>query len=107
MNYIISLKNTKKGDRFLTFWRPNDKGYTTSVEAAGKYRDIIPGYHDTADNLILPVNGGKAVFLEYAMDVDSKFMGVLTCKSNLKQLGLEWSKGRLSKMKPNFEAPTP
>jgi hypothetical protein len=32
---IISYKNSSRGE--LTFWRPNNAGYTTNIDYAGRY----------------------------------------------------------------------
>jgi hypothetical protein len=35
--YIISLKHSHKRERYITFWRPDDKGYCWKLSLAGKY----------------------------------------------------------------------
>lgn len=34
---LASLKRTKKGDRYITFWRPERSGYAWSIPWAGRY----------------------------------------------------------------------
>ena len=45
--YLLSLKHTKKSDKHMTFWRPNDRGYTYCLNVAGIYIDIEEGYHSS------------------------------------------------------------
>jgi hypothetical protein len=35
--YIVSVKHTKREDKYITLWRPDDKGYCYRTEFAGKY----------------------------------------------------------------------
>lgn len=51
MNYIISLKHTRKDDECITLWRPDDNGYTWFLKAAGEYHNPEKGYHDNSDNM--------------------------------------------------------
>lgn len=34
---IVSLKHTEPKDDFITFWRPQDRGYTVIKQRAGQY----------------------------------------------------------------------
>ena len=45
--YVISLKHTKPGDRFITLWGPNDTGYFYNRHQAGIYEGYDTGYHDS------------------------------------------------------------
>lgn len=45
MNFIISTKHTRLTDRFITFWRPNNCGYTQAIQSAGEYPNPEDGYH--------------------------------------------------------------
>lgn len=69
---IVSLKNTKATDEFLTLWRPNDQGYTHSLSSAGKYQEseIRPGYHQNEHTL--PVDWPTAV----DCSIDTKEYGI-------------------------------
>lgn len=54
--YIVSVQHTRRRDRYITFWRPNDRGYAYPLSWAGKYgRDTILGnldyYHQGTDTL--------------------------------------------------------
>lgn len=61
MNYIVSLKHTNKKDKFLTLWRPDNKGYCYPLELAGLYSVIEKGYHDDEGNK--PVEATNPVIL--------------------------------------------
>ena len=57
--YIVSLKHTNREHAYITFWRPEDKGYAWPLSWAGKYdeqavmaeRDY---YHRGDDTLAVP-----------------------------------------------------
>ena len=48
--YILSLKHTHDRDHVLTWWRPDNKGYTWYLTGAGKYTqddiDANPEYYN-------------------------------------------------------------
>jgi hypothetical protein len=35
--YVVSVKHTKRTDKYITLWNPDDKGYCFSIDKAGKY----------------------------------------------------------------------
>ena len=37
--YVLSLKHTREGHRLVTWWRPDDKGYTWDLRQAGRYTE--------------------------------------------------------------------
>lgn len=39
MYYILSLKHSKPSEPYLSWWRPNDQGYTFYLAVAGKYTE--------------------------------------------------------------------
>lgn len=60
--YVISVKHSYKRDRYITFWRPDDKGYCYRLPKAGKYArarvmDHL-GYYNTGEsgNIAVPVD---------------------------------------------------
>jgi hypothetical protein len=57
--YIVSLKHSHKRHRYITFWRPDDKGYCWALEWAGRYeRDNVMAhlgyYNDGCGNIAVP-----------------------------------------------------
>lgn len=57
--YIISLNHTPKRDRYITFWRPDDRGYCWKLSRAGKYdrANVIAhlGYYNSGcSNIAVP-----------------------------------------------------
>lgn len=59
--YVISLKNSLKRDRYITFWRPDDKGYAWPLSWAGKYgrdrvMEHIDYYNSGCDSISAPVD---------------------------------------------------
>jgi hypothetical protein len=52
--YIVSLKHTSKKDKYLTLWRPDNKGYCWPMSLAGVYEDYEPGYHNDEGNTPVP-----------------------------------------------------
>ncbi len=84
MNYVISLKHTHKGDKYITLWRPNNAGYCYSQDQAGKYKEIIDGYHNNETNSV-PFKCDKldGLFIDSDIIVDNK---VKKCMPNCKQV---------------------
>jgi hypothetical protein len=65
MYYIISLQHTKKGEKFITLWRPNNRGYCMNKEWAGIYTELISGYHDNPEEcLLLKVEEAERLFVK-------------------------------------------
>lgn len=57
--YVISLKHSHKRERYITFWRPSDRGYCWKLARAGKYeRDNVMahlGYYNSGcSNIAVP-----------------------------------------------------
>jgi hypothetical protein len=63
MYYIASLKHTQKHHEHITFWGPNNCGYTLVVgETTGQYtRDQALKLNDGYDNIAVPVESVKAL----------------------------------------------
>lgn len=72
---ILSLKWTRPDDAHITFWRPNNAGYTWALECAGRYSDELianhASYYNNADSTIaVPVD--VAVTLAESATLDRK-----------------------------------
>mgnify|MGYP001602757590 CR=1 FL=1 len=49
--YVISVHHTRKRDRYITFWRPDNKGYAWPLSWSGKYsRDMVMSHLDYYNN---------------------------------------------------------
>lgn len=58
--YIASVKHTHKAHDYITFWRPEDKGYAWPLSWSGKYNEeqVAEGrawYHNGEDSIAVPV----------------------------------------------------
>ena len=97
--YIISLKHTRRSDKYITLWRPLNCGYCYAKENAGKYNEIIDGYHN-GDGDSLPIEVEKLDELFLNSDIISKNK-IKKCIPNCKQvwdlLGLKMTKVGLIK----------
>ena len=56
---IMSAKHTRKSDRWITFWRPNNAGYAWRTDWMGLYEESAivahPGYYDNrSDTFAVP-----------------------------------------------------
>lgn len=85
--YLISLKHTAKNDDFITFWRPNDRGYTYYQEAAGKYTEIEEGYHQSENTIPIEVSKIEHLFVDSPSNYD-KGRVLPNTKENRKVLGI-------------------
>ena len=52
--YIVNLSHTTRRDRYITIWRPDDRGYCWALSRAGKYA------HDHVMRHLGYYNGGWA-----------------------------------------------
>lgn len=57
--YVVSVGHTKREDRYITFWRADDAGYSYPLSWSGKYeRERIAGnlgyYNDGDRNIAVP-----------------------------------------------------
>jgi len=84
MYYIISLKHTQKGDKYITLWRTDNSGYCYAQDQAGQYSEIIENYHNCkGDSLPFPVDFLNGFFIN--SDIVSKNQ-VKKCIPNCKQV---------------------
>lgn len=57
--YIVSIRHTPARDIYITFWRPDDRGYAYPLSWAGRYpRERVAGhlgyYNDGHNNIAVP-----------------------------------------------------
>lgn len=54
--YIVSLKHTRREHRYITFWRPDDAGYSYPLSWSGRYSEVNvrgnPGYYNNGHSTI-------------------------------------------------------
>lgn len=64
--YIVSVKHTKRSDKYITVWRPNDAGYCWPLSWAGKYSEF-----DVLENLSYYNRGDDTIAVPCAL-LDSR-----------------------------------
>jgi hypothetical protein len=56
--YIVSLKHTRRDHRYITLWRPDDRGYTFRCSTAGRYPEervrAHLGYYNSGCSIAVP-----------------------------------------------------
>lgn len=98
MYYIISLTHTNKSDKYITLWRPNNKGYCYSKENAGIYETPKEGYHDSEDNMPISKEQADKLFVSLPYEGEEKLM-IINTKAVWEVLGVKMGKNGLSKIK--------
>lgn len=68
MYHIISLTHTMRHDKFITFWRAENRGYCYSKSLAGEYETPEKGYHDSDTNTPIKVEDADKLFQEVVYD---------------------------------------
>lgn len=96
MYYVISLHHTHKRDKFITLWRPNNKGYCYSKSQAGLYEKPKDGYHDSEDNMSIKMEEANKLFIEALYDGQPKLM-IPNCKVVREKLKVNQTKYGLRK----------
>lgn len=99
MYYIISLQHTHRTDKYITLWRPDNKGYCYSKESAGIYETPKENYHDSPSNVPIKVEDAENLFLLLPYEGEQKFM-IPNIKLVWDKLGFKMTKNGLSKIKP-------
>ena len=95
--FLVSMKHTHRGDKFISFWKPNDCGYTIFREDFGEYETLKEGYHNSEHTL--PVEAGKIKpLLEMWLEGPEWKMVVLNTPSNWSRLGLKLTKNGLRRI---------
>jgi len=56
--YIVSSKHTRRDHRYVTLWRPDDRGYTFRASSAGRYSEdrvrAHLGYYNSGCSIAVP-----------------------------------------------------
>lgn len=56
--YIVSLKHTRRKDRYVTLWKPDDRGYCFRTSNAGRYAEgnvrAHLGYYNSGTSIAVP-----------------------------------------------------
>ena len=99
MYYIISLAQTKRWEDHITLWRPHHAGYCVCKDMAGTYDQPKEGYHNSDDNMSIPVEVGDKLFIEIETRDGVKKKVLPNCKVVWKALNVKMTKNGLQKIK--------
>lgn len=89
MYYVISLKHTHKQNKYITLWRPNNRGYCYAQDQAGQYPEYKDGYHNTeGDSTPIEVSQLDGFFIDAVIDGKPK-KAVPNCKQVWEMLGFK------------------
>ncbi len=106
MWYIISLKHSRKVDKYITLWRPHNAGYCYSKGQAGCYPVYDKGYHDTHTGLPISKQIADQLFELHPWVIDvgntEQRLMIENTKANRDKLGLCVHKGRLKRKDENI-----
>lgn len=103
MFYVISLKHTKKKDKYFTLWRANNAGYCFSKGMAGLYATPQVGYHDNENNMPVSVADAERMFERTIYEGQDGYM-IHNNAKNQKALGLSWKAGELLRNRPEEQS---
>ena len=97
MYYIISLAHTKRHDKYLTLWRPDNKGYCFSKDMAGIYVKPTEGYHISEGNMPIDIAEAEQLFESFKID-DFEYQRISNNKSTWSFLGVRMTKYGLQRI---------
>lgn len=84
---LVSVYHTKADDKFIYFWRPDEKGYTKDLSSAGRYELYSNNEHyNNMRTMPLDVNGADYGKLESVLNGGG--VNVLNNAFNRRVLGL-------------------
>lgn len=56
--FIVNLSHAKHGDKYISLWRPECKGYAWPLPWAGRYQDAVVredlDYYNSGENIAVP-----------------------------------------------------
>jgi len=96
MFYVISLTHTMRHEKYITLWRPDNKGYCYSKENAGLYETPKKDYHDSCDNMPISEEDAEKLFKKLPYDNVEKDM-IPNNKETWKILNAKMTKNGLVK----------
>jgi hypothetical protein len=85
--YIISLKHTSRGDKALTFWRSNGKGYAWHRDQCGLYAEDVVNEYTSDDNVAVLKETADKLWCD-ADDHGEKYIALPNTTANRKKLGI-------------------
>ncbi len=76
---VLSLKHTKRRDKAITLWRPDDRGYCWTLERAGVYQEQhvlqnLGYYNSGCSNVAVPLELVRSLSRE--VEYDTKEFGI-------------------------------
>ncbi len=80
--YIVSIKNTRKSEPYITLWRPNNAGYYWFKDMAGAYSEVEDGYHNSDDSVPITTEIAEQLFTEVTYE-GKKQLAILNTETNL------------------------
>jgi len=96
--YVISLHHTMRHERYITLWRPDNRGYCYSKDNAGFYEPIKEGYHNDENNMPISKELANELFEELPYDGVLKMM-IPNMKRVWVKLGVKMTKDGLIRCK--------
>lgn len=81
--YVISLAHTHRKDKYITLWRPDNKGYCWPLPLAGTYLGYQHGYHNNFPEII-PIHVTQAATLRLIKDDQNRLCIANTPKNREK-----------------------
>lgn len=83
--YVISLEHTGKKDKYITLWRPENRGYAYPLELSGRYNGYEAGYHNSEDNVPIPC---VDIHPKFIIHDDLGRMCIKNCKASIEFIKL-------------------
>ncbi|WP_426110976.1 hypothetical protein [Massilia sp. PWRC2] len=108
--YVVSVKHTQREQPYITFWRPDNKGYAWPLSWAGQYSEAevaadLEYYHNGYDSFAIPCALMDSLAVPPALGTIDNNAGpvVMNTKLNWKFL-IEFAKpGVLAKPNPQYK----
>lgn len=102
MYFIISLAHTMRHEKYITLWKPYNRGYCYSKEMAGIYEIPESGYHDSDGNMPILITDADKLFEHLPYDGDLKLM-IPNKKEVWDKIGVKMTRNGLVRTIPKRE----